>query len=115
MVVGPKSAQATKQQVTAMESLMAATVTGATWDPMTASWSAPMGTAVGVTPASGTTVVTPVFHFTGFNGTALSQVSLSGHALTAGSDYFATVDAATQSVWITVNGSVTGAVTLNVQ
>ena len=40
---------------------------------------------------------------------------LSGHALTAGTDYFATVDAASQSLWLTLNGNVTGPVTLQVQ
>jgi hypothetical protein len=115
MVVGPKSSTSTLQQVTAVEHLLSATVTGATYEPLTASWTAAAGTSVTVAPATGTTVETPVFHFTGFTASAVTQVTLSGHVLNAGSDYFATVDAATQSLWITLNGTVTGSVMLTVQ
>jgi hypothetical protein len=113
MVVGPKSTQAVQQQVTAAEHLLSASVTGATYDPMTASWTAPAGTSVTMAPSAGTTVETPVFHFTGYSAAAPSMVTLSGHELNAGTDYFATVDAATQSLWITLNGTVTGSVTLH--
>jgi hypothetical protein len=115
MVVGAKSTQAVQQQVTAVEHLLNASVTGATYEPMTASWTAPSGTSVTLAPSAGGTVETPVFHFTGFTAAAASAVTLSGHPLTAGSDYFVTVDAATQSLWLTLNGSVTGSVTLQVQ
>jgi hypothetical protein len=115
MVVGPKSTQAVQQQVTAAEHLLSASVTGATYDPMTASWTAPAGTSVTMAPAAGTTVETPVFHFTGYTAAAPGGVMLSGHELSAGTDYFATVDAATQSLWITLNGTVTGSVTLQAQ
>jgi hypothetical protein len=56
-----------------------------------------------------------VFHFTGYTAAAPGSVTLSGHTLTAGTDYFATVDAATQSLWLTLNGTVTGSVTLQAQ
>jgi hypothetical protein len=115
MVVGPKSTQATMQQVTAVEHLLAATVTGATYEPMTASWTAPASASITLTPASGTAVETPVFHLTGFTAAAPTQVTLSGHTLNAGSDYFASVDTANHALWLTLNGSVTGAVTLSVQ
>src|SRR5262249_22793217 len=77
MVVGPKSTQATMKQVTAVEQMLGATVTGATYEPMTASWTAPASASVTLTPPQGGSVETPVFHFTGFAANALSHVTLS--------------------------------------
>ena len=57
----------------------------------------------------------PVFHFTGFTAAQLGQVKLNGVALSPNLGYFATVDAASHSVWVTLNGKVNAPVSLHLE
>jgi hypothetical protein len=117
MVVGAHSTNDTLAQAAQVERLTAATVTGATWNSMYAVWDAPTAAnAATVTlDPKGTEIASPVFHFTGFTATQLSQVTINGVALTANSGYLATIDAASQSLWLTLNGKVNGPISLHVQ
>ena len=110
MVVGARSTNDTLAQVTQVERLTAAAVTGAAWNPLYATFDA---TAATVTlDPKGAAIASPVFRFT---APQLTQVTLNGVPLTANAGYFATVDPATQSVWVTLNGTVTGPISLQVQ
>jgi hypothetical protein len=114
MTVGPKSAEATMAQVTEIEHALSAQVTGATWDPSYAVWHASMtGNRATVTmnPLGGA-LSTPIFRFTGFTGMAPAHVTLDGQETSA---YFASVDPATQTLWLTLNGTLTGPVSLQVE
>ena len=117
LVVGARSTADTLTRVTQVERLTSATVTGATWNPMYAVWDAPAasgGTTLTLDP-KGAAIKAPLFRLTGFTAAQLSQVTVDGVVLQAGAGYFATVDAATQSVWITLNGTVTAPIALRVQ
>ncbi|MBL8950203.1 MAG: hypothetical protein JNK82_05465, partial [Myxococcaceae bacterium] len=119
MTVGKKTTQTTLEQVTAVERMLAAQVTASvggpvTYEPSYAVWAVPMAggkATVTLNPAGGE-VKTPVFRFTGFSGAAPAQVTLDGAAV---SSFFATVDAATQTLWLTLHGTVTGRTTLHVE
>lgn len=65
--------------------------------------------------ALGGPIEAPTFRVTGFSKATLSQVTLNGTALTAGTGYFSTVDAANATLWLTLNGTVTSDVTLHVE
>jgi len=112
MTVGKKSAQATLEQVTAVERMLGAQVSAA-WDPSYAVWTSAMtagGATVTIDPAGGA-LKAPVFRFTGYTGGA-PVVKLDGAPLDA---VFTTVDAATQTLWVTLNGTVTSPATLRVE
>jgi hypothetical protein len=82
----------------------------ATWDVETASSRA----TVRLAPNDGA-IEAPIFRFQGFTSAQLSQVTLNGSALTPNSGYFATLDAAEQTLWLTLNGTVTAPVVLHVE
>jgi len=94
-----------------------ATLANAGYDPVYATYklaAASNQVTATLTPAAGS-IASPVFHVTGFTAAQLSSVSLNGAALTADQDYFATVDAASHELWLTLNGTVTSAVTLHLE
>ena len=114
LTIGPKSQGTTMAQVTQVERMVAAQVTGGTYDPSFGVWRVPMSGNRGdvtLTPAGGA-VEKPIFRFTGFTGAAPTQVKLDGQLT---SNYFASVDAATQTLWLTLNGTVTGPVAIHVE
>jgi hypothetical protein len=93
------------------------TLTPAGYDPVYAVWklaAASNAVTATLTPAAGP-ITQPVFHVTGFNAAQLSSVTLNGTTLTADQGYFATVDAASHELWLTLNGTVTAAVTLHLE
>ncbi len=113
MTVGKKSTQTTLEQVTQVERMLAAQVS-ATYQPSYGVWSAPMaagGATVTIDPTGGA-LVSPVFRFTGFTAAAPSRVTLDGAPF---GSTFATVDAASQTLWLTLHGTVTARVTLHVE
>jgi hypothetical protein len=104
-------------RVTQVERLSAATVSGATWNAMYAAWDAPAvsgGTTLALDPR-GAAIKAPIFHLSQFNGAQVTEVKVDGVVLQPGVGYFATVDAATQSVWVTLNGTVSAPITLQVR
>jgi hypothetical protein len=114
LTIGPKSQATTMSQVTQVERMVAAQVVGGTYDPTFGVWRVAMtGNRGDVTlnPAGGA-VEKPIFRFTGFTGAAPTRVTLDGQPT---SNYFASVDAATQTLWVTLNGTVTGQVAVHVE
>jgi hypothetical protein len=87
------------------------------FDPVYAAWDATMASSAAtltLTVGSGS-LESPMFHLHGYtSSTPPSSVTLGGRALAADTDYFATVDAATQSLWITLATAVSGSVTVTV-
>lgn len=114
LVVGAHSTDETISQVTQVERLAATTVSGATWNPMYAAWEAPASSTLTINPAGGA-IESPVFRLTGFEASSLTEVSVNGTALQAGSGYFATIDPLSRSLWLTLNGTVSAPITLNVR
>lgn len=117
MVVGAHSSNDTLARVTEVEHLTSATVTGATWNPLYAVWDAPAaagGTTLSLNPQGGA-ISAPVFHLSNFTASTVSQVTVDGVALQPGTGYFATLDAADQSLWLTLNGTVSSPVSVRVQ
>ncbi|MCC6808149.1 MAG: hypothetical protein IT381_12055 [Deltaproteobacteria bacterium] len=58
----------------------------------------------------------PVFQLSGYTKTTPpSSVTWQGQALAADRDYFASVDPATQTLWLTINGTFSGQNTLHVE
>ncbi|MFP2927514.1 hypothetical protein ACLESO_20420 [Pyxidicoccus sp. 3LG] len=62
------------------------------------------------------TLTHPVVVLRGYTASAApTRVTLDGQALAADADFFASVDEATDSLWLTVNRALTGTVTLRVE
>lgn len=114
MVVGAHSSDDTLARVTEVEHLTSATVTGATWNPLYAVWEAPASATLSLNPQGGA-ISAPVFHLSNFTASAVSQVLVDGVALQPGTGYFATLDPADQSLWLTLNGTVSSPVSVQVQ
>ena len=72
------------------------------------------GTSLTIDPR-GSTVNKPILRFANFGAGQVTEVSLGGVVLQPGSGYFATVDAATHTLWLTLNGAVSSALTLRVR
>jgi|CXWL01.1.fsa_nt_gi hypothetical protein len=132
-VVGQKSNQATLKQMEQVERMLATEVTAsegtvatsgpagvgrtdtatfspAGYNPSYASWDVLVASnraTVTVEPTKGA-LAQPLLRFTGFTISALSKVTVDGRVLTADEEYFATVDTASQTVWLTLNGVVSG-------
>jgi hypothetical protein len=77
------------------------------WDAQTAS-----GAATLVLSLPTGSCVNPVFHLHGYAAGPPSSVTLDGRSLAADAEYFASVDPATTSLWVTLNLTVTGTATL---
>ena len=117
LVVGSRTRGDTMAKVTDVERLATATITGATWNPLYAVWDLPAvigGTSTTIDP-KGQTLTTPIVRLTNFTASQLTEVSLGGVPLQSGSGYFATLDAATHTLWITLNGTVSSTLTLLVR
>ncbi len=117
LVVGSRTRGDTMAKVTDVERLATATITGATWNPLYAVWDLPAvigGTSMTIDP-KGQTLTTPIVRLTNFTASQLTEVSLGGVPLQSGSGYFATLDAATHTLWITVNGTISSTQTLRVR
>jgi hypothetical protein len=110
-VFGLHSSAATLAQVTAFEHELGAQVTGATWNESFAGWEG-SATSLTINPAAGP-ITNPVFHVTG-SRPAISRVTVNGTALAADVGYFAS-RGADGSVWLTLNGTISGPVTVLVQ
>jgi hypothetical protein len=120
-VIGPRTTTAVRSQVTQVERLTAATLTasvgtGAAYDETFASFNvtAAAGKATVTLKPTGGALERPMFKVSGFTAPQLAQVSVNGVALTS-AGYFATVDAASSTLWLTLNGTVTADVTLHVE
>jgi hypothetical protein len=140
VVIGARTGEATMTQVTEVERVLGAALS-ATEGTVATTASAGAGRTdtvalapAGYSPVFGTWEVgcaqsratvtldpkgkalsAPVFRFSGFTQSQLGSVTLNGQALTPGVAYFATVDAAQQTVWLTLNGAVTAPVVLHVE
>ncbi len=85
------------------------------FDPVYAAWTldAASNAATATFNAGAAKVANPVFEIRGYTAAAApTTVSYAGRALVADVDYFATVDAAGQRLWLTLNQTVTGSGTL---
>ena len=89
------------------------------YNPIYAAWSltatAPLDEAVGFSlspPAAG--IVHPLILIHGWTAAAPTSVTVSGVAQVAGVGYFASVDTATQTLWLTLNASFSGATAVTV-
>ncbi len=117
MVVGAHSTNDTLARVTQVERLAAATVTGGTWNALYAVWEAPhvqSGTTLTLDP-QGEEIAAPIFRLMNFTATTPTEVKVDGVLLQPGVGYFATVDAVTQTLWLTLNGKVSAPITLQVR
>ena len=87
-------------------------------DPVYSAWVVDMSASgkatVTLDPAAGA-LDSPIFRFHGFSGPAPTKVAVNGQLLEEGRGYFATVVSADRTVWLTLNGTVTGPVTLHVE
>ncbi len=85
------------------------------FDPTYAAWTldAASNAATAIFNAGAAKVENPIFEIRGYTATAApSTVSYAGRALVADVDYFATVDAAGQRLWLTLNETLSGSGTL---
>ncbi len=139
-VIGQRTTQATQVQVTAVERLTASTLSAsegtvvaagpigpartddvafspAGYSPVFATWevACAAGRATATLDPKGAAVAAPVFRFRGFTAATVSSVVLNGQPVTAGVDYFASVDPAQQTLWLTLNGTVTAPMTVQVR
>ena len=117
MVLGAHSSNDTLTRVTQVERLAEATVSGATWNALYATWDAPSiqgGTTLTLDP-KGAEIAAPIFRFTHFTATQPTEVKVDGAVLEPGVGYFATVDAVTQTLWLTLNGKVSAPITVQVR
>jgi hypothetical protein len=85
------------------------------FDPVYAAWTvdaASNAATVSVNTGAGK-ITNPVFEIRGYTAAAApATVSYAGRALVADTDYFATVDAAGQRLWLTLNQTLSGSGTL---
>lgn len=117
LVLDLRSKDATLGAVTAVERLRSARVAGAIWNPAHAAWDvacAGFPCTVQLDPLGGP-VRAPVFRFSGFSATGASEVRANGVALALGAAALASVDVGAQVLWVTLNGTVTGALSLAVR
>jgi hypothetical protein len=84
------------------------------FDPVYAAWDAHAAgnAATLVFNVPGGSLTNPVIHLHDYTAATVPHVALSGSPLTPDTDYFATIDAASKSAWITLNFAVTGNRTL---
>ncbi len=117
LVVGAHSTADTMKRVTQVERLTSATVSTASWNPAFAGWDVP--TSPGTTTVSldphGAALAAPLLRFTQFTAAQVSALTIDGVAQQPGVGYFATVDPATQSLWVTLNGTVSAPVSVGVR
>lgn len=139
-VVGPRSTEATPVQVREVERLLASKLTAsegtvavsgpagvgrndtmnyapAGYDPVWASWNVTAaGNRATVTLEPGQNALQqPLVRVLGFSAPAVSKVTVDGQTLTADQGYFATLDAANQTLWLTLNGTLTGPAVIHVE
>ncbi|MBX7116436.1 MAG: hypothetical protein K1X64_19080 [Myxococcaceae bacterium] len=140
MTVGPKSAQTTLKQVEGLERILGATLTAsegtvvtsgpagvgrgdtavfslAGYNPAFASWDVQTASnrATVTLDAKAGALEKPLLRFNGFTAAQLSKVTVDGQALAADTGYFATVDAPSQTVWLTLNGVVSGPAVVHIE
>jgi hypothetical protein len=87
------------------------------FDPIYAAWDArlDLNRATLTLTIPGGALVHPVFHLRDYTATQPpSRVTRNGRVLVGDVDYFATVDLATQSLWLTLNATATGSETLTI-
>jgi hypothetical protein len=86
------------------------------YDPMYGTWEVKAtgdAATVRFTIGSGT-LVNPILHLRDYHATTLPSLKLGGQALAPDVDYFASLDAAGQAVWITLNHALDGTADLEV-
>jgi hypothetical protein len=117
MVVGARSSSDTLARVTQVERLTSATASGASWNPTYAVWDVPVSAnaATVAFDPKGAAISAPIFHFTNFTGTQPGTVSIDGVTQQADVGYFATLDPTTQSLWVTLNGTVSAPISVQVR
>lgn len=139
LVLGKHSARPVEAQVAQSEAAQATRLTAsvgkvatsgpagvgrtdlATWAP--AGWNHVLGTwdlqatgdKVQVVVTPGAALVNPIFRVLDFGGAAPASVTLGGTKLTAGTDYFASVDAANRVLWLTLKQTLSAETTLAVE
>jgi len=87
------------------------------FDPVYAAWAvnASANAATVSIDTAGASIRSPMFELRGYTATTLpSKVTLGGKSLTAGVDYFATVDASAKRLWITINGTLSGSTEISI-
>jgi hypothetical protein len=114
VILGTHTTSAVAAAVDDMETVMATTVSTATWDALRDAWSAPAtSNAATLTVSAPKALRNPMFVIE--NWTAGDpQLQWNGALLTADTHYYATVDAANHELWITLAFSATTG-TLDVQ
>jgi len=142
LVLGKHSTGSTAAQVREMEAVSRATLTATTgsvvqdgpggagrtdpvayaprgWDHVLGAWAVTVAgnqATVRLAPAAGDTLPNPVFRFLGWSGSAYpTSVTLNGAALTAGTDYFPSLEAASGALWITLARNLSAAADLSVR
>lgn len=138
MVVGPKTPSSTLAQVTEVEHLGGAQLTASVgavitqgpagvgrtdtvtyappgYSPLYATWEleAASGAVTAVLDPMSGALSSPTFHITGFTKDR-ATVSLGGRVLTA-TQAFVSIDGAKDELWVTLNGRVTGPVSMHVE
>jgi hypothetical protein len=79
------------------------------YDPIYGAWTVDAASNAATVQFGGGTLDKPIVVLRGYTAAAPpSKVTLGGKALTADNDYFATVDAAGQRLWITLNQTFNG-------
>ena len=141
MVIGSHAANATPAQVTQVERTVGARLTAsegtvrtsgpggvgrtdsvpyapAGYDPVYSVWAVDLDAAgkatVTLEPQAGA-LETPVFRFHGFTAGAPRRVTVNGTPLEESRGYFATADSSERTLWLTLNATVTGPITLQVE
>lgn len=139
VVVDPRSAQPTLAQAAAVERTLLGALTAsegtvvtrgpagvgrtdtaisapAGYSPLYGTWelAAASGRVTATLDPRGGALTAPVLHVLGFTASQPSAVTVDGVALAA-SSYFASVDAARQELWLTLNGTVSAPVVLHVE
>jgi hypothetical protein len=117
LVVDGHTGNPTLAKASAVEKMVAAQAMNASWNPGYAIWDVPTSAnrATASIDPKGATFSTPILRFTGFTATQLRQVQVNGVPLTANDGYFASFDPAGQAVWITLNGTVSGPISVHVE
>ncbi len=88
------------------------------YDPVYSVWAVDMSSTgkatVTLEPQAGA-LEKPIFRFHGFTASGLAQVTVNGTPLEEGLGYFATAVPSANTLWLTLNGTVTGPITLQVE
>jgi hypothetical protein len=121
-VVGLRSSEATLAQAAFVEraaGAQLASTEGSTprWNPTYASWDviASNNRATFTVDAKAGALTAPMFRLSQFSNAKVSKVTIEGRPLTENTEFFATIDGANQTAWITLNGTVSGTAVIQLE